>query len=158
MADTIQARLIAFCDPRCKLNPARLGDKADAVIALFEAGGTNKAIFDKLSAIGVETSEPGVTRHRREHLRPAEGSEFDENARPPGTFELVDAILAAGWRNRKHWRPTLNDTLRAAQMKIDMGGGEWDPMLQALEEALDHADADVELDRDDATAKWEGYR
>lgn len=150
MTDTIQTGLIAFCDPRCKLNPARLGDKADAVIALFEAGGTNRAIFEKLTAISVETSEPGVTRHRREHLRQAEGSEFDENERAPGTFELVDAILAAGWRNRRHWRPTLNDTLRAAQLKIDMGGGEWDPMLQAMEDALNMADEEDGQEREAA--------
>lgn len=141
-------RLIGFCDKRCALGPTLLGDRYDAAHAVFEAGGTERSIHERLAAVAIPVSLSAVSRHRRNHLRPSQGEADQvpiEDATPPGTLDLIDAIISAGWRGRRHWRPSLNDTLRAAQMKIDaLGADSFDPMLAAMSAALDMPDEDPE--------------
>ncbi len=141
---------ISNCSRRCSFWPDRLGDKADAVHAVFESGRTGRETATALSAIGITTNQTSVWRHSQ-HLSPAEDAEDSPTGDVPATktMDFLDAVIAASFRNRKHWKPSIKDGLDALKLRNELNGGSDNPMaemLRAMGEALDEPEPDLQPD------------
>jgi hypothetical protein len=142
------------CGRRCNFSPAKIGqDKADAMAAAYEGPGSNLAEFTRkvTDILGYEPASTTLRRHAKEDYRevvaaPEAGAQ-DATAPPAkvNTMDVLDTIIAAGFKNSRHWKPTIKDTMDAMAMKQRLGGD--DPfkdmfaMLDAWQDGFDSPEA-----------------
>ena len=137
-------KLIAVCEPLCSLSESLVGPAISAVIIeMRERGVGSTLIHRRVTELGYTGSEKAVWRHLR-HLKPA--ADDPAAGLAPGQkvsdLEILDTIVAAGFRNAKTWKPTIKDTMDAMRLKMQMtGNSAFQDMLDAMERGLQMAEA-----------------
>jgi hypothetical protein len=138
-------KLVAVCEPLCSLSEEAVGPAISAVvIEMRERGAGAPTIHRRIAELGYKGHQNSVTRHLK-HLRPAEE---DPTTQVPagqkvGDLEILDSIIAAGFRNSKNWKPSIKDTLDAMKLKAQMTGNS---AFQDLIDLFDGAEVDEEDD------------
>jgi hypothetical protein len=138
------SKLIAVCEPLCSLEVGVIGPAISAVvIEMRERGAGAVLIHRRATELGYTGSVTSMQRHLK-HLRPAADDLTPEL--PPGQkasdLEILDAIVTAGYRNAKSWKPTIKDTMDAMRLKMQMtGNSAFQDMLDAMERGLQMAEA-----------------
>lgn len=145
-----RADLVIACPPECSLHPDKIGeDQAQALLSIRASGvGIRRFMTQGATVLGREIAFATAQRHVK-HYR--EAYKEDEIAEAPpekkvGDLEILDAIIAAGARNSKNWKPSIKDTLDAMKLKLQItGNSAFEDMLAAMEAGLDLADGVDEL-------------
>lgn len=140
-------RLIAVCEPSCSLDEAVVGPAISAVvIEMRERGSGAPTIHRRIAELGYKGHQNSVSRHLK-HLRPVEEvpSEAVPVGQKVGDIEILDSIIAAGYRNSKNWKPTIKDTLDAMKLKAQFtGNSAFDDLIHLFDGAEDPEEDDEE--------------
>lgn len=147
MTDQTPRKLVPACPDNCSLRPDAIGARYTAVICEMRANGAGSL---KISTrLGQLFKRPvpssNVERHLR-HLREVEEApDQPQMAGPkPNDLEIIDSIIAAGFRNSKNWKPTIRDTLDAMKLKVQMTGNSAFDDLIALFDSADDPEPEIE--------------
>jgi len=77
----------------------------------------------------------GTLRGHKKHIV-VKGAEDEKKGPPPTNIEILQEIIAKGFDNRKNWRPTISDTMKAMDMWFKLTqGNPFDELLDALADA-----------------------
>lgn len=118
------------CPDSCSLGPNTLwGERATALLV-------EGVPFRKIVAEGVEagfvTNVASLSRHRK-HIVRQSAEEAEEAGPRASNIEILEAIIAKGFQNRKNWKPTISDTMKAMDMWFRLTqGNPFDELLDAL--------------------------
>lgn len=140
-----KADLVIACPAECSLHPDKIGQaQAEALMSIRASGaGIRKFMTQGATIVGRELAFATVQRHVK-HYRLAVPEDEIVDAPPDkkvGDLEILDAIIAAGARNSRSWKPTIKDTLDAMKLKMQItGNSAFEDMLAAMEAGLDLAD------------------
>ncbi len=166
---TPQRLIVGNCHGQCTFYPGKLNELHEAVHAIFEAGGTNDSIAERLRAIGIQTNKTSVWRHRRHLVKAAPQDDAPPEGAEVKDIDIVEAALRKAWANRRNWKPSLADTIKLIQLKHDLTGGrDYDPMLETMAAAISDGDLpdpinpdmsdQMAIEADNLTPEEEGYR
>lgn len=122
---------VVGCTPACGLSVERLGpENARTVHKWFEARvATNRIITRASAELGIKLTNGAVGRHLSGHLRveeeltAVEPGEKPEGGKSASDLEVLEGIITAGWKNSGNWRPSIQDTLKAMDMKYKLTQG-----------------------------------
>lgn len=139
---------VVGCSLTCSLNVENIGeDLAGELLALSEAGHGRPKVLALALERGAKVSSGAVQRHLANHLRPEEATESVEDAAGGSipTVELLDSIITSGYRNRRNWKPTIQDVMKAMEMKLRVtGASAFEDFFDAIDSAVlgdaDHED------------------
>ena len=155
-------RLVAVCPDSCSLNPEKIGGAiTEALLAARANGAGQPALMKRASELlGRPVPHGNMQRHMAHMRELAEDEPADlGDGKRPTDLAILDAIIIAGHKNSRAWKPTIKDTLDAMKLKIQMTGqSAFEDMLTAMDAALDAAedeeedDGEVEAENPDAVA------
>lgn len=141
-----KAKVLVGCTEKCSVHADNIGaDNAEFLMSLLEAGHGNPRARKDLEARGVSISGGSMGRHIANHVRDLEKTEPVEDALGGSvpTVELLDSIIVSGYRNRRNWKPTIQDVMKAMEMKLRVTGA------SAFEDFFDAIDNAREEDGED---------
>lgn len=135
------------CTPLCGLSADKLGpENARIVHSWFELPlSVPKVILRAQEELGVKLTGGGASRHFKNHLRLQEETRAVDPNRKGGTasdLEVLEGVIEAAWRNSGSWRPTIQDALKAMDMKYKLTQG-------SVFEDFFAAISDAQMDEDD---------
>lgn len=137
-------KLVVACPPECSLHPDKIGEAASRALLAAREKGLGAVLFAREAEglLGRRVPTSNVSRHLKHYREPAPEDIPDvEPGKPVGDLALLDAIIAAGARNSKAWKPTIKDTLDAMKLKMQLtGNSAFEDMLSMMDSALDLAD------------------
>lgn len=112
------------CPERCTFHPDTIGWDAANRLADGKASGFGANRFRKLAeeTLGHPVTPSSVQRHLLHYVVLEEAETPDTDGKKPGDIEILDSIIAQGFRNSKNWKPTIRDTLEAMKLKTQMTG------------------------------------
>jgi hypothetical protein len=92
--------------------------------------------FRKIVAAALEdgftTNVASLSRHRKHLVRDIPDA-VDEALPRASNIEILEAIIAKGFQNRKNWKPTISDTMKAMDMWFRLTqGNPFDELLDTL--------------------------
>jgi hypothetical protein len=130
---------IVSCTNMCTAHPDNLGEEGAKMLHdILEAGYGGSHAQRELTKAGHSLSRTAIHRHVANHIRPLDKTESLEKAegkRVP-TLEILDAISEMGYKNRRNWRPTIQDVLKAEEMRLRLTGGSlFDAFLDVIDAA-----------------------
>lgn len=136
------------CTPQCTLGSEHLGDHFLTVHGWFEQAIPIRQLVARAKAdLGVEISNTATYRHLSRHLReiqPEAESPIDIAGAKRGRgsdLDVLEEIIAAGWRNSGNWKPTIQDTLKAMDMKLRLTKGSvFDDLFATIDAAVEEDD------------------
>lgn len=109
---------------------------SDLVTRALIAKKSYRTIQSMVAQEGGKVGLPVLARHRK-HIRIVEIADEPETPEeltaPPQMVDILQAIIQKGFANRKNWRPTIGDTMKAMEFwfKITQGNP-FDELLNAL--------------------------
>lgn len=120
------------CTPNCSLRLGTIwGEKA--TVALLEKK-SYRAICALAALDHYKLNTATLQRHKRHiSLKPVE-----ETVRgiTPSNIEILQEIIQKGFENKKNWRPTISDTMKAMDMWFKLtSGNPFDELLDTLASA-----------------------
>jgi hypothetical protein len=124
-----QRYAVIGCSTLCSFSADKLGDNFLTVHGWFEEGVSVRGIVIKAEdELGISVSQTSAFRHHKRHLRAVfDGetpSEVDvRTKRTASDLDVLEGIISAGWRNSGNWKPTIQDTLKAMDMKLRLTKG-----------------------------------
>lgn len=124
-----QRYAVVGCSTLCTFSADKLGDHFLTVHGWFEEGVSVRGIVIKAEdELGLTVSQTSAFRHYKKHLRavmdersPSEVDVFTK--RTASDLDVLEGIINAGWRNSGNWKPTIQDTLKAMDMKLRLTKG-----------------------------------
>lgn len=118
------------CPDSCSLGPGTLwGERATALLV---DGMSFRLIVAEAKKDDFATNIATLSRHRK-HIVRATPEEMDETAPRASNIEILEAIIAKGFQNRKNWKPTISDTMKAMDMWFRLTqGNPFDELLDTL--------------------------
>lgn len=149
-------KLANNCPRNCSLRREAIGEQAAlAMKAMRENGAGRRVIKPRLEGLlGRPVSDSVLDRHLKHYVEVADAPQLDENAPKPTDLLIVDAIIGAGYRNSRNWKPTIRDTLDAMKLKMQMTGlSAFEDMLKAMDEALTLPDDENEAPEAEKSAE-----
>lgn len=113
------------CSEACTFHPSKIGWPIARELKALRKEGAGKLKFhtraEALLSIRIPISN--VQRHIAHHYpEPEEEVPDEELTKKPTDIEILDSIVASGFRNSKNWKPTIRDTLEAMKLKTAMTG------------------------------------
>jgi hypothetical protein len=150
-------KLAIVCPQLCSYHPEKIGAENANVLKVIRENGAGAPTLARRAEelLGHPVSIASVNRHLK-HYRELVPDEPDPAADGPRPTDLaiLDSIIHSGFRNSKHWRPTIKDTIDAMKLKIAMTGqSAFEDMLRAMESGLDLADGELDMEENpDAVA------
>jgi hypothetical protein len=97
-----------------------------------------RSIVTTLAAKKVKMSLGTISRHNK-HIVLANTSPEDDEEAHVSSIVILDAIIQKAYQNKKNWKPTISDALKAMDMHFRLtNGSPFDELLNTL------ADASVE--------------
>lgn len=133
-------KLAYNCSTACSLRVEVIGEELALFLKDLRENGTG---MDKMTRLFNERTGRNVSKNTMaRHVKHYRDVVEDESVDPiltekPGDIEILDAIVAAGYRNSRNWKPTIRDTLDAMKLKSQMTGqSAFEDMLAAMDEAL----------------------
>jgi hypothetical protein len=123
------------CGDNCSFGPeTKWGLRvSDAMVE----GKTYRAIQEMAKAEG-DTIWPGTISRHKKHILITGRGEMIANAPPPisekpNNIAILEEIIARGFDNRKNWKPTISDTMKAMDMWFRLTqGNPFDDLLNTL--------------------------
>lgn len=141
-------KLILQCPDNCSLRPTVVGAGVTAALTdMREKGAGSRTMRARASELlGRPVAGSNMDRHIQHFREAVPSDEPDPGAGPrPNDVAILDAIIAAGYRNSRSWRPTIKDTLDAMKLKASLTGqSAFEDMLTAMNAALDLAEEEDE--------------
>jgi len=121
------------CPPNCSLRAGtKFGDKA--TLLLYE-GKTYRTIVNAGAKEGVKLNTGTLFRHKK-HIISHDIAEPEEPVKQANNIEILEAIISKGFANRKNWKPTITDTMKAMDMWFRLTqGNPFDDLLDTLAQA-----------------------
>ena len=117
------------CTERCSLRPD--SPHGDRVTSLLLEGKSYRAIVAALRADDVRIDLATISRHSKHVVRHA--PEEVEVKSKATNIEILESIIAKGFDNRKNWKPTISDTMKAMDMWFRLtSGNPFDELLDTL--------------------------
>jgi hypothetical protein len=118
------------CHHLCSLGPdTPFGPMATELLA------NGKSLRVTLAAIvekGGKSNTTSIARHRRHIIHANTGPDLPPE-KPASNIEILEAIIAKGYQNRKNWRPTISDTMKAMDQWFRLTqGNPFDELLDTL--------------------------
>jgi hypothetical protein len=121
------------CPGNCSLRSGtKFGDKASSL--LYE-GKTYRAVIGIAAKEGVTLNTGTLFRHRK-HVISDDVPLPEDDVKPATNIEILEAIISKGFANRKNWKPTIGDTMKAMDMWFRLTqGNPFDDLLDTLAQA-----------------------
>ena len=118
------------CSERCSLRPD--SPHGGRVTAMLADGKSYRAIVAALRADDVRIDLATISRHRR-HMVERDVSVPEGPAVKPTNIEILESIISKGFENRRNWKPTIGDTMKAMDMWFRLtSGNPFDELLDTL--------------------------
>lgn len=140
-ASPTKTNLAINCPEACSYHPSKIGQKNANALKAIRENGAGQTIFMRRGAeiLGHPLTHGSVQRHLAGHYVPISGDSDPLEVGPkPGDIEILDSIIAAGFRNSRNWKPTIRDTLEAMKLKTQMtGNSAFDDLLSLFDSADD---------------------
>lgn len=119
------------------------------------AGTSFRKIQAAAAAEGVKIALQTLSLHRR-HISVHEPVDAETAAAKASNIEILEEIIQKGFANRKNWKPTISDTMKALDMHFRLTqGNPFDELLDTLaaaslgEEEPEEANPDAISDIDE---------
>jgi hypothetical protein len=119
------------CHPQCSLAPGT--PNSEEVTRLLVEGKSLRAVAALVNAHeGDRVNITTIGRHKK-HIVMASDATEDDLPKATTNIEILEAIIAKGFQNRKNWRPTISDTMKAMDMWFRLTqGNPFDDLLDTL--------------------------
>lgn len=126
------------CPDNCSLRDGtRWGQRATE---LLEEGRSYLTIIGLAKTEGYALNGATLSRHKK-HVVPDVMMAADETERSATNIEILEAIISKGFANRKNWKPTIGDTMKAMDMWFRLTqGNPFDDLLDTLAQASIHSE------------------
>lgn len=120
------------CPDSCSL---RAGTKYGKLVSdLLHEGKTYRFVVDAGAKQGAKLNTGTLYRHRKHII--SDDLVAEEEIKPASNIEILEAIIAKGFANRKNWKPTIGDTMKAMDMWFRLTqGNPFDDLLDTLAQA-----------------------
>lgn len=119
------------CHELCSLREGTAwGDKATAMLV---DGRSLRAVIAAAKEENVVLHTATLARHKKHIIRHDMAPAADERV---NNIEILDQIIQRGFANRKNWKPTISDTMKALDMHFRLtSGNPFDELLNTLASA-----------------------
>ena len=118
------------CSGTCSL---RAGTSfSDAATEMLLSGKSIRQIVAAAAMAGYKTNVATISRHKQHVV--LHTAEQPEVLTPKASnIEILESIIAKGFENRKNWKPTISDTMKAMDMWFRLTqGNPFDELLDTL--------------------------
>jgi hypothetical protein len=121
------------CPDNCSLREGtRWGQRASDLLV---EGRSYLTIIGLAKTEGYALNGATIGRHKR-HIVPDAMLAPEEIERSATNIEILEAIISKGFANRKNWKPTIGDTMKAMDMWFRLTqGNPFDDLLDTLAQA-----------------------
>jgi hypothetical protein len=109
---------------------------SDQATARLVAGVPFRTIVAEAGKENFRTNTASLSRHRKHIILDKPVSAVDVPLPRASNIEILEAIIAKGFDNRKNWKPTISDTMKAMDMWFRLTqGNPFDELLDTLASA-----------------------
>lgn len=116
------------CPDACSLKPGT--HWSDRFTECVEGKLSHRQIVAAASADGYILNTATVSRHKKHMVL---GDAFVPEPKPATNIEILESIISRGYANRKNWKPTITDTMKAMDMWFRLTqGNPFDELLDTL--------------------------
>jgi len=120
------------CPESCSLRPGTPYGKL--VSDLLHEGKTYRFIVEAGAKKGARLNTGTLFRHKKHVI--SDDLVPEEEIKPASNIDILEAIIAKGFANRKNWKPTIGDTMKAMDMWFRLTqGNPFDDLLDTLAQA-----------------------
>lgn len=119
------------CPDACTFHPAT--EWSEQATRLLVEGVPLRGIVAEAKIDGITTNITTLSRHRRHIVMNKAAAAVDVVLPRASNIDILEAIIAKGFDNRKNWKPTISDTMKAMDMWFKLTqGNPFDELLDAL--------------------------
>lgn len=119
------------CPDACTFHPAT--EWSEQATRLLVEGVPLRGIVAEAKIDGITTNIATLSRHRRHIVMNKAAMSVDVPLPRASNIDILEAIIAKGFDNRKNWKPTISDTMKAMDMWFKLTqGNPFDELLDAL--------------------------
>lgn len=132
------ARIKAYwhleCHDQCSFRPGT--PNSDRVSGLLAQGRSLRVVVEAAAQQGITTNIATLSRHSKHIIEDFPEEEEVPTGPKASNIEILEAIIAKGFQNRKNWKPTISDTMKAMDMWFRLTqGNPFDELLDTLASA-----------------------
>jgi hypothetical protein len=119
------------CPELCSLKEgSKWGKQASDMLV---AGASLRTVIAAAAKDNIVLHTGTLSRHKKHIVMSADDSGDAQSAEKATNIEILETIIQKGFANRKNWKPTISDTMKAMDMWFRLtAGNPFDELLNTL--------------------------